>query len=86
MTTVTITRRSIREQERSAVVRSASRFDPRWLHPYAVVAIFTTWAAKRRSRRALARLSDAHLTDIGVTRDQALREAERVLWRGDWYA
>ncbi|WP_114391052.1 DUF1127 domain-containing protein [Notoacmeibacter marinus] len=60
-------------------------FDLRWLTPYAVFATVLTFLAKRRSRTALARLGDDELTDIGVTRDQALREAERVLWRGDWY-
>ena len=33
-----------------------------------------------RSRRALARLSDAALLDIGVTREQASAEARRPFW------
>ncbi|MCP1199453.1 DUF1127 domain-containing protein [Notoacmeibacter sp. MSK16QG-6] len=73
------------DQGAMPVQRATSRFDPRWLHPYALIAIYTTYAAKRRSRRALSRLSNDQLLDIGVTRDQAMREAERVLWRGDWY-
>lgn len=37
---------------------------------------FAAW----RQRRHLARLDDAALTDIGVTRAEALREADRPLW------
>ncbi|SDW50732.1 DUF1127 domain-containing protein [Celeribacter indicus] len=36
--------------------------------------------ALRRQRRALASLSDERLADIGLTRDEALREAARPLW------
>ncbi|RLQ89473.1 DUF1127 domain-containing protein [Notoacmeibacter ruber] len=49
------------------------------------MAVYATFLAKRRTRRALSRLCDDRLRDIGVTRDQALRESERFLWRGDWY-
>lgn len=34
----------------------------------------------RRSRRSLARLDPHLLCDIGLTRDQAVREALRPLW------
>lgn len=34
----------------------------------------------RRERRALIRLSDQHLSDIGVTRAEAEAEANRGLW------
>ncbi|WP_163847247.1 DUF1127 domain-containing protein [Pseudooceanicola aestuarii] len=33
-----------------------------------------------RERQSLARLDDKMLADIGVTREQALREAGRPLW------
>ncbi|QYX56123.1 DUF1127 domain-containing protein [Roseovarius sp. SCSIO 43702] len=33
-----------------------------------------------RERRALARLSDRALRDIGISRDAALREARRPFW------
>lgn len=36
--------------------------------------------AVRRQRRQLARLDDATLTDIGLTRQQALEEARRPFW------
>lgn len=34
----------------------------------------------RRQRRALSDLDDRRLADIGVTREQALREANRSFW------
>ena len=42
----------------------------------------------RRQRRALARLSDHLLTDVGLTRAEAEREARRALWDvpGHWLA
>jgi uncharacterized protein YjiS (DUF1127 family) len=33
-----------------------------------------------RQRRALARLDDARLEDIGLTREEALSEARRPVW------
>ncbi len=36
--------------------------------------------AKRQSRRDLGRLSDHHLRDIGLTRDDVEREIGRSLW------
>ncbi len=33
-----------------------------------------------RQRRALARLDDAALDDIGLSRDEALRESRRPFW------
>jgi len=36
--------------------------------------------AVRRQRRNLARLDDAALRDIGLTRDQAMSEARRPFW------
>ena len=40
------------------------------------------WQAAQRSRRALRDLDPAILRDIGLTRDEALREAARGFW--DW--
>lgn len=36
--------------------------------------------ALSRQRRALARLDDRVLDDIGVSRDKALQEAQRPVW------
>ncbi|GIL00806.1 MAG: hypothetical protein BroJett030_07050 [Alphaproteobacteria bacterium] len=41
---------------------------------------WTLAAEKRRTRRTLALLSDHQLRDIGVTRHQAEREANRAFW------
>lgn len=41
---------------------------------------FAKAAEVRRSRKALLQLSDRQLRDIGVTRDEALREAVRPFW------
>ena len=39
------------------------------------------WAERRRERRALLRLSDAMLKDIGLGRGDAFREAAKPFWR-----
>jgi uncharacterized protein YjiS (DUF1127 family) len=52
----------------------------------------TLWArlfailATQRQRRALGRLDQAHLRDIGLTYDQAQAESQRKLWDvpGHW--
>ena len=41
---------------------------------------FERAAAVRRSRRALARLDDQMLKDIGISRADAMRESERPMW------
>jgi uncharacterized protein YjiS (DUF1127 family) len=38
------------------------------------------WSERRRQRRALAELDDRLLRDIGVTFEQARREAAKPLW------
>jgi uncharacterized protein YjiS (DUF1127 family) len=45
--------------------------------------ILTAWVARGAERRALRQLAeDRHLLrDIGLTREQALREAEKPFWR-----
>ena len=41
---------------------------------------FAKAAELRRSRRALMQLNDRQLRDIGVSRDEAYREATRPFW------
>ena len=43
-------------------------------------ARLTSMLTVRAERRRLAELDDATLRDIGLTRDQALREALRPIW------
>lgn len=39
------------------------------------------WRTNRRIRRHLATLPDHLLRDVGLTREQAIREAERWFWQ-----
>jgi len=39
------------------------------------------WQVTRRQRKALYRLSDHLLRDIGISRYEALKEAEKPFWR-----
>jgi uncharacterized protein YjiS (DUF1127 family) len=53
--------------------------------PRALLRILAEWwrraLARRRQRRALLRLDDHMLRDIGVTRAEARGEARRPFWR-----
>jgi len=52
------------------------------IHPLAAaVALIVRWLETARQRRALAALDDRSLRDIGVTRIEAEREAEKPFWR-----
>lgn len=37
-------------------------------------------SARQKTRRELLRLDDRELRDIGITREQALKEARRTFW------
>ncbi|MCD2472316.1 DUF1127 domain-containing protein [Jiella sp. MQZ9-1] len=50
----------------------------------AMVATSQAFSGRRKMRRDLLDLSDDRLRDIGITRDEALRAAERIAWRSDW--
>lgn len=54
--------------------RSLSRRSGRSLPPLS--HLLSVW----RERRALSRLDDAALNDIGITREEAMIEARRPLW------
>ncbi len=45
-------------------------------------AIVTKWERQRRSRVNLSKLDDCMLRDVGLTRHQANREANRPFWHG----
>jgi uncharacterized protein YjiS (DUF1127 family) len=45
------------------------------------VSLLLAWIERSRQRRALGELDDHLLCDIGVTRDEARREAIRPFWR-----
>jgi len=42
---------------------------------------FVAWASRRRQRLDLDELDDRLLSDIGLTREAARREAEKPFWR-----
>ncbi|AIB14021.1 hypothetical protein ABAZ39_19030 (plasmid) [Azospirillum argentinense] len=51
----------------------------------AVVALFdtvATWNERRRQRRALEALPDHLLQDIGLSRADAVTEADKPFWQG----
>jgi uncharacterized protein YjiS (DUF1127 family) len=45
-----------------------------------IAVVLTLWTQRRRSRQALANLTDAQLNDIGISRTQAREEAKRPFW------
>ena len=51
-------------------------------HAARLFALVAAWAGRNQSRRELVRLDDRELRDIGITRIDALREAEKPFWRG----
>ena len=52
------------------------------IHPVAIAwQLASSWIERARQRRALAGLDDQMLRDIGITRVEAAREAEKPFWR-----
>ena len=52
------------------------------IHPVAAAgALIARWLETARQRRTLAALDDHVLRDIGITRVEAEREAERPFWQ-----
>jgi uncharacterized protein YjiS (DUF1127 family) len=47
----------------------------------AIVALAEHWASRARQRRALSRLDDRLLRDIGVSPYDAADEADKPFWR-----
>ena len=46
-----------------------------------VAPTLTLWRARRHQRAALAELEPHQLRDLGLRREQALREADKPFWR-----
>ncbi len=51
----------------------------RWAMAFAVMV--TKWDTRYRTRKALQKLTDEQLADIGLERDVAYTEARRPFWR-----
>jgi uncharacterized protein YjiS (DUF1127 family) len=52
-------------------------------HPSAerrLVRTFTLWRARAQERRALAAMTDRELRDVGISRGEALAEAQKPFW------
>jgi uncharacterized protein YjiS (DUF1127 family) len=47
-----------------------------------IAAILGRWIARHEQRQSLLELDDRLLRDIGISRGDARREAERPFWRG----
>ncbi|WP_380053451.1 DUF1127 domain-containing protein [Falsihalocynthiibacter sp. SS001] len=45
-----------------------------------ILSLLALVAGTYRQRRALARLDDAALDDMGISRDEAMAEARRPIW------
>ncbi|MFV0491625.1 MAG: DUF1127 domain-containing protein [Pseudorhodobacter sp.] len=48
---------------------------------FALTAVLLAWDDRFRSRRALARLNERMLQDIGYTPEEAERESVRPFWK-----
>jgi uncharacterized protein YjiS (DUF1127 family) len=46
-----------------------------------VGTLLSAWQARQQQRRILIEMSDDQLSDIGLRRDDALREASKPFWR-----
>jgi uncharacterized protein YjiS (DUF1127 family) len=52
------------------------------IHPFAAAfLLIARWIERTRQRDALAALDDHSLRDIGITRVEATREAEKPFWK-----
>jgi len=49
--------------------------------PHAALETIARWRARRAGRFALLELDDHLLADIGLTREQMLRETRKPFWR-----
>ena len=52
-----------------------------WRRPGAAVRVVSFWLERSRQRRALARLDDHLLRDIGLTREEVRRECANPFWK-----
>jgi uncharacterized protein YjiS (DUF1127 family) len=67
--------------------RESHTWNPSWHHGRlmrfgrAAVRAVWFWMERSRQRRALAKLEDRLLRDIGLTRDEARRESSTPFWK-----
>ena len=46
-------------------------------------SLMTLYSHRYKSRKALLKLSNSQLNDIGLSRSQAIKEASKAFWIGD---
>jgi uncharacterized protein YjiS (DUF1127 family) len=61
---------------------AAPRRQPAGRRHRSVIELIGLWSRDVTERRALARMSDRILRDVGLTRRQALCKADKPFWRG----
>ena len=59
---------------------TAGRGGVAWRVFLALTDVLVVWQKRIRDREALQSMTAAQLTDIGITREDALREAEKPFW------
>jgi len=66
-------------------IRRSERDERAAVWAVAVCRTVTRWIARSRQRRALREIAESNdfhlLKDIGVSQEEALREAEKPFWR-----
>jgi uncharacterized protein YjiS (DUF1127 family) len=78
---------SVRLVEKELFLAGSSRepttTSPRSFRLTSILQILRTWIRRSDERRALSEIANdpRMLSDIGLTRSQALREADRIFWR-----
>lgn len=50
-------------------------------HIYRLLELLTLWHERQRQRRALLKLDDRLLSDIGISRCEAEQEASKPFWK-----
>ncbi|ACL55324.1 DUF1127 domain-containing protein [Methylobacterium nodulans] len=64
------------------LVPSVSLRPPRPTRAVSVIERLELWAQRHRQRRELQTLSERTLDDIGLSRADVAREADKPFWRG----
>lgn len=64
-----------------ALSQHVSTFSSRHRPLVQLVGVLERWIERRRERRALLRLSDGMLKDIGLSAADAWQEGEKPFWR-----
>lgn len=75
-----VTGATTRREPRLAYLDDNSPLPPAADIALRVAVTVTKWTRRRRTRKALKLLDETRLNDIGLTREEAWREAARPFW------